>query len=337
MGLDSIFLEIIESTTPDPNLLLWKFVDADKEIKNGAQLTVRESQTALMLNEGQLADVFGPGLHTLSTENVPILSRLKGWKYGFASPFKADVYFFNTHQFINNKWGTPAPIMLRDPEFGQVRVRAFGSFDIRINDVSTFFRQYAGTYVQLSIFELQNQLRDFLAPHFGEVLARENISVLDVAGNVSLLSQRVEPLIKPYFQQLGLELTRFVITSVSLPDEVAAHYDRMTNMNMVKDMDRFTQFNTANAIAQSNSTANEATQAALMLGLAMNQMNQMQKVAAPTAAVVPPIAAEPSTAVAEDATANVLARLQKLKTLFEAGLIDEAEFKAKKSEILQQL
>lgn len=314
--MESIFLEIIESTTADPNLLLWKFPDNDKEIKNGARLTVRESQTALFLNEGQLADVFAPGLHTLSTQNIPIISRLKGWKYGFESPFKADVYFFNTHQFINNKWGTPAPILLRDPEFGPVRVRAFGSFDIRISDVATFFRQYAGTYEQLSIFELQTQLRDFIAPAFGEILANENMSVLDVAGNVSSLSQRIEPLIKPYFQQLGLELTRFVITSVSMPDEVTAHYDRITNMNMVKDMDRYTQFNTATAIGQPGSAANEATQTAMMMGMMMNQLGKKTEA---------------------DTGNDVASRLQKLKTLFESGLIDEAEFKAKKAEVLQQL
>lgn len=314
--MENIFLEVIESTTADPNLLLWKFPDNDKEIKNGARLTVRESQTALFLNEGQLADVFGPGLHTLSTQNIPIISRLKGWKYGFESPFKADVYFFNTHQFINNKWGTPAPILLRDPEFGQVRVRAFGSFDIRISDVATFFRQYAGTYGQLSIFELQTQLRDFIAPAFGEILANENMSVLDVAGNVSSLSQRIEPLIKPYFQQLGLELTRFVITSVSMPDEVTAHYDRITNMNMVKDMDRYTQFNTATAIGQPGTAANEATQTAMMMGMMMNQLGKKTEA---------------------DTSNDAASRLQKLKTLFESGLIDEAEFKAKKAEILEQL
>ena len=136
------FIEIIEAPTPDPNLLMWKYADEDQEIKNGAKLTVRETQHAMFLNEGQLADVFGPGLHTLSTENIPLLSRLKGWKYGFESPFKADIYFFNTHQFINNKWGTPAPILMKDPEFGQVRIRAFGSFDFKIADVATFFRQY---------------------------------------------------------------------------------------------------------------------------------------------------------------------------------------------------
>ena len=160
----SVFIEIIEATTPDPNLLMWKYADADKEIKNGAQLTVRESQAVLFLNEGQLADVFYAGLHELSTENIPILSKLKGWKYGFQSPFKADVYFINTRNFVNNKWGTPAPVLMNDPQFGQIRVRAFGSFDFRIKDIPTFFRSYAGSYTQFTVFELQYELRDFIAP-----------------------------------------------------------------------------------------------------------------------------------------------------------------------------
>ena len=309
------FIEIIEATTADPNLLMWKYEDKDKEIKNGAQLTVRESQQAMLLNEGQLADVFQAGRHKLSTENIPIISRLKGWKYGFESPFKADVYFFNTDQFINNKWGTPAPILLRDPQFGQVRVRAFGSFDIRIVDVGVFFKQYAGTFKQLTIFELQHQLRDFIAPKFGEVLAQENFSVIDVAGNISDLSKKIEPHLKPYFLQLGIELTQFTITSVTLPEEVSAHYDKITNMNMVTDMDKFTKFNTANAIGQEGSALNDGVQSAMMMATMMNQMQQNQP--------------KPQTDIKE--------KLKTLKELFEGGLIDEAEYKTKKETLLNQL
>lgn len=311
------FIEIIEATTPDPNLLMWKYEDEDKEIKNGAKLTVRETQHAMFLNEGQLADVFGSGLHTLSTENIPLLSQLKGWKYGFESPFKADIYFFNTHQFINNKWGTPAPILMKDPEFGQVRIRAFGSFDFKIADVATFFRQYCGTYFQLTLFELQSQLRDFVAPKFGEVLANQNLAVTDVAGNISDLSKRVEPELKTYFSQLGIELTQFIITSVTLPEEVTAHYDKMTNINMVKDMDKFTQFNTATAIGDGKSGLNDAVQQGAMLNMMMQQMQQNQ----------------PVTTQTED----IPAKLKQLKDLFDAGIIEEDDFKAKKADLLSKL
>lgn len=314
------FIEIIESVTPDPNLLMWKYADEDKEIKNGAKLTVRESQAVVFLNEGQLADVFQPGLHTLSTENIPIISRLKGWKYGFNSPFKADVYFVNTRQFLNNKWGTPAPIMMRDPDFGQVRIRAFGTFDIQIKDFATFFRQYAGSYKTLNIFELQHELRDFIAPKFGEVLAAHNMSVKDVAGNVTELGKKVEPFLKPYFAQFGIDLVTFTITSVTLPDEVSAHYDKVTNMNMVTDMDKYTQFNTANAIGQKGTALNDATQNAMAMGVMLNQMQQST-------------AAKPVAASGDDITA----KLQKLKSLFDAGLIDEAEYKTKKAELINTL
>jgi membrane protease subunit (stomatin/prohibitin family) len=310
------FIEIIEETTPDPNLLMWKYLDEDKEIKNGAKLTVRESQVALFLNEGQLADVFKPGLHSLSTENIPIISSLKGWKYGFNSPFKADIYFINTRQFVNNKWGTPAPILMNDPVFGQMRVRAFGTFDIQIKDITTFFRQYAATYKTFTIFELQYELRDFIAPKFGEVLAKENISITDVAGNISELSKKVTPFLKPYFEQFGIELITFTISSVTLPEEVLAHYDKITNMNMVTDMDKFTKFNTANAIGQKGTALNDATQNAMAMGIMMNQIQQNNQ---------------------QPAQDDVSGRLQKLKSLFENGLIDEAEYKAKKAELIDRL
>jgi membrane protease subunit (stomatin/prohibitin family) len=316
--MKSQFIEIIEGTTPDPNLLMWKYEDVDKEIKNGAKLTVRESQVAVFLNEGQLADTFQPGLHTLATENIPILSRLKGWKYGFNSPFKADVYFINTRQFVNLKWGTPAPVMMRDPDFGQVRIRAFGTFDIQVKDIATFFRQYAGSYKTFSIFELQHELRDFIAPKFGEVLAQQNISVKDVAGNVTELGRKVEPFLKPYFAQFGIDLITFTITSVTLPEEVSAHYDKITNMNMVSDMDKYTRFHTAQAIGEKGTALNEATTNAIAMGMMMNQVQQSQS----------------GTQPAQD---DITGKLQKLKTLFESGLIDESEYKTKKAELIDKL
>lgn len=310
----SVFIEIIEATTPDPNLLMWKYADADKEIKNGAQLTVRESQAVLFLNEGQLADVFYAGLHELCTENIPILSKLKGWKYGFKSPFKADVYFINTRNFVNNKWGTPAPVLMNDPQFGQIRVRAFGSFDFRIKDIPTFFRNYAGSYTQFTVFELQYELRDFIAPKFAEVLANENITVTDVAGNITDLGKKVLPFLAPYFESFGLELTQFVITSVTLPEEVTKHYDKITNMNMVTDMDKFTKFNQAQAIGEKGTALNEATTNAVAMGMMMNQMQQNKPV--------------------ED---DIEAKLLKLKKLFDNGLIEEDEYKTKKSDLLDKL
>lgn len=309
------FIEIIASVTPDPNLLMWKFPDADQEIKNGAALIVRESQSAILLHEGQVADTFTAGKYNLKTENIPILTRLKGWKYGFESPFKADVYFFNTHQFVNLKWGTPAPVLMRDPGFGQVRIRSFGTYNIRIADVAKFFKEYAGTYPRLTIAELELQLRDFIAPKFAEVLAKADIAVLDAAGNISELNQKIQPVIQLYFTDLGLEATQFTITSVTLPEEVLKHYDQVTGMNMVTDMNKYAQFSVASAMDKENSAMGEAARNAVAMGMIINQTN--------------PIVPQP----AED----IPSRFKKLKDLFEAQLITEAEYSAKKEELLNLL
>jgi membrane protease subunit (stomatin/prohibitin family) len=236
---------------------------------------------------------------------------LKGWKYGFASPYKADIYFFNTHQFINNKWGTPAPILLRDAEFGNVRIRAFGSFDIRIEDPALFFKQYAGTYKQLTIFELQAQLRDFIAPKFGEILSAQKVPVMEIAGNITELSAKIEPLLSPYFSGIGLKLTHFIITSVTLPDEVLEHMDSITNMNMTDDIKRYGEFQKAKAIGEKGSVLNDAVLQAAALNI---------------------ITAKETDKNGEDITE----KLKKLKELFEEGLIDETEYKAKKAEFLAE-
>jgi membrane protease subunit (stomatin/prohibitin family) len=317
-------IEIIESITPDPNLLMWKFADEDKELQNGAKLTVRESQRVMLLYEGRAADVFGPGLHTLSTANIPVLSRIKGWKYGFKSPYKADVYFFNTHQFINNKWGTPVPILVNDREFGNIRIRAFGSFDLEIADVRRFFNQYAGTYGRLTIFELQQQLRDVIAPRFGEILAAEKIPLMETAGSMSALSEKVHPLLVPYFEQLGIRLTRFIITSVTLPDEVAAHFDNISSMNMVGDMKRYAEFQTAQAIGDRNSGLHAAAREGAMIGLVVKQVQGTP-------------GQQGADAAGQQSGETTEAKLRTLKGLFEKGLIDEGEYKAKKADVLAEL
>lgn len=314
------FIEIISWLEHNPNLLMWKFPDHDAEIKNGAKLIVRESEKALFLNEGKFADLFEAGTHTLKTENIPILTRLKGWKHGFESPFKADVYFFSTKQFVNLKWGTVAPIMMRDCVFGQVRIRAFGTYNIRIKDIEKFFREYAGTFPVFPVTDLQIQLRDYIAPKFGEVLSNANIPVLDVAGNLHGLNQKIRPLIAPYFEALGIEVTEFVVSSVTLPEEVLQHYDKVTSMNMVGDMDKYTKFNTANAIGEAGSALNEATQQ----GTAMAMMMKAAQ-------------ATPASQEAAPSTDSIDSKLKKLKQLFQDELIDEAEYKAKKAALLENL
>ncbi|WP_029903942.1 SPFH domain-containing protein [Prevotella sp. 10(H)] len=322
--MKNLFIEVIESVTPNQDYLMWQYDGAGKEIKNGAALTVRESQHVLLLDRGQLADVFPPGLHKLSTENIPILTNLRNWHHGFNSPFMVDVYYFNTHQFVNLKWGTPAPIIMPDAKFGQVRIKAFGAYNIRICDVVRFFRQYAGTTDTITIYELERQMRDFIAPKFGEVLANHGYSIMDVAGNITELSNKVLPQLQPFFNELGLELLKFQITSVTLPEEVTKHYDTVTSMNMVGDMNKFQQFNTAQAIGQQGTAMNEGTQAAAMMGAMMGQMNQMMQ-------------QQQSNQQAAPAEEDIVAKLKKLKDMFDMGLLDEDEFKAKKAELLSKL
>lgn len=317
------FIEVISWIEHRPDLMMWKFPDEDAEIKNGAKLTVRESEKALLLNEGKLADVFEPGLYTLTSANIPVLSRLKGWKYGFESPFKADVYFFSTKQFVALKWGTVAPVIMRDAHFGHVRVRAFGTYNVRIKDVATFFKEYAGTYPVLSVAELQIALRDYISPRFGEALAQSGIPVLDIAGNLESVNQKIRPLIAPYFEALGIEVIEFTISSVNLPEEVLQYFDKVTGMNMVTDMDKYTRFNTANAVGQPGTALNEGAQLGAAMGAMMNATVQTQAAGQPAPAAAP----------ADD----IATRLTKLKQLFDQQLIDEAEYKAKKAELLQNL
>jgi len=327
------FLEVIEWVEQDPNIMMWKIADGDKEIKNGAKLIVRESQSAMFINEGTIADIFASGTYTLHTQNIPVLSRLKGWKYGFESPFKADVYYFSIKQFVNLKWGTPAPVILRDTQFGQVRVRAFGTYNVRITDPRRFFKEYAGTYPKLTIFEFERQLRDFIAPQFSEALALSNISVLDIAGNISELNQRIAPLIRPYFDDFGIEITQFTLTSATLPDEVTQYYDKVTGMNMVgNDLDKFQKFNTAIAISQEGNLAQQSVQQGLGLGLVVGQVNHTQQTLQDSQAT-----SQTTSSVSADNKDEHTIKLQKIKTLFENGLIDEQEYKAKKAEILSQL
>ena len=207
------FIDIIEWVEQDQDTVMYKFPDQDKAVKYGAQLTVRESQKAIFVNEGQIADVYEPGRHELITANMPIMTTLRSWKYGFESPFKVDTYFVSTRQFTNLKWGTPNPIMMRDPEFKQVRIRAFGAYFIRIKDPKLFFQEYAGTAPVLRIGDIEESLRDLVSPKFAEALAEAQISVLDLATKYSELGELIKPIMQRDLDPFGIELTKFQITS----------------------------------------------------------------------------------------------------------------------------
>src|SRR5262252_6514991 len=218
--LRSQFIEIIEWNDDSRDTLSYRFPDDDKEIKNGAQLIVRESQAVQFVYIGQFGDLFGPGKYTLTTDNIPVLTRLKGWKYGFESPFKADVYYVVTRAFTGNKWGTSNPVMMRDADFGIVRLRAFGTYDFRVVDAPKFLKEVAGTDQHFRLDEFSDVMRSRIVSVFSEALAKANIPVLDVARRYSELGASLLPLINPVMAaKYGLELTSFIVENVSLPPE----------------------------------------------------------------------------------------------------------------------
>src|SRR5438552_266935 len=243
------FIDIIEWTEPSQNeILSYRFTRHKNEIKNGAKLVVREGQAAAFVKEGQLADVKGPGMYTLDTKNVPILSTLLGWKYGFESPFKCEVYFISMRQWTDQKWGTQNPFMVRDPEFGPVRLRAFGTYAMQVKDPATFVRQLVSTDPSFETYEISNQLRSALVSRFIDAVGLLKIPVLDMAGNYEKVSRDVKERITPAFEGLGLALTAFFIENISLPPEVEAALDTRTKMGVLGDMGRYTQYQAATAI-----------------------------------------------------------------------------------------
>ena len=244
----SQFIEVIEWLDDSPNTLLYRFPVKDQEIKNGAQLIVRESQAAVFVYEGQIADQFPPGRYTIDGGNTPILSKIGAWKYGFNSPFKAEVYFVNTRQFTDLKWGTPNPVMMRDTDFGMVRLRAFGIYSIRVADPQAFIKEVAGTNARFVTEDVEGQLKRTLVGGFSDALGESKIAALDLASNYDELGKFTRVKLNEEFKTFGLELTKFVIENISLPQEVEAAMDRRTSMGVIGDVGRYAQFQAADAM-----------------------------------------------------------------------------------------
>jgi len=243
------FIEIIQWLDDSPDTLVYRFPVYNAEIKMGAKLTVRENQVAVFINEGKAADVFGPGLYTLTTQTIPILTALRGWKYGFQSPFKADVYFFNTRLFTDLKWGTTNPVMMRDRDFGMIRIRAFGTYAMRIAEAKTFFEQIVGTRGLTETNDIVGQLRSTILSRLSDAIAEANIPALDMASKYDDLSAVAIEKLGPEFARYGLELSRFYIENISLPDEVEAAIDQRTKLGVLGDrLGQYTQLQTAESI-----------------------------------------------------------------------------------------
>ena len=273
------FIDVIEWTDSSPNTLVYRFQRHGNEIKNGAQLTVRESQSAVFIDEGQLADVFGPGMYTLETANLPILSTLKGWKHGFESPFKAEVYFVNTKQFTDQKWGTKNPVTMRDPEFGPVRVRAFGTYGMRVSDPGKFLKEIVGTDGHFTTEDVTDQVRNILVSRFSDAMASSGVAVLDMAANYDELGAKLSDRVHEDMEGYGIELRTLLVENISLPPAVEEALDKRTSMGVIGDMGKFTQYQTAEAIGDAAKNPGSGGMAAggmgAGLGFAMaNQIGQ---------------------------------------------------------------
>lgn len=281
--LKTQFLEIIQWQDDSRDTISFRYPDENKEIKNGAQLIVRESQVAQFVYLGQFGDTFGPGTHSLVTDNIPILSTLKGWKYGLHSPFKADVYFINTRLFTGNKWGTSNPIMMRDPDFGIVRLRAFGTFDFHVVDPKLFLKEVAGTDDHFRLDEFADTMRSRIVSVFSEAMASAKVPALDVAARYQELGAALLPLINPAVtSKYGIEIPSFILENVSLPEEVEQAIDKRSSMAAVGNLNDYVKFQMAEGMTKAEGGNMAGSAAQLGAGLAMGQQMAREMAAAQT-------------------------------------------------------
>ena len=269
-------IDIVEWLDESGNTLVYRFERHENEIKNGAQLIVRPGQAAVFVDQGQIADVFSPGRYELKTENLPILSTLRGWKYGFDSPFKAEVYFVSTRQFTDQKWGTKNPVMLRDPEFGPVRLRAFGTFAVKAGEPAKLIAEIVGTNGHFTVGEIADQLRNLIVARFTDALGELKVAALDLAARYDEIGEQVRGRIAPEFAGYGLELTTLLVENISLPEEVERMLDKRSSMGVLGNLNAYTQFQAANAMeAAANNPAGGAAGEGMGLGMGFAMAQQM--------------------------------------------------------------
>ena len=269
------FIDVIHWVDDTRDTLVWRFEREGHEIKYGAKLTVRESQSAVFVHEGQLADVFTPGLYMLETNNMPVMTTLQHWDHGFKSPFKSEIYFVSTTRFGNLKWGTKNPIICRDPEFGPVRLRAFGTYAIRVVDPARFLTEIVGTDGEFTMDEISFQIRNIIVQEFSRVIAGSGIPVLDMAANTADLSKLITAEISGTLAEYGLSMPEFYIENISLPPAVEAAMDKRTSMGIVSDLGRYTQFSAAEAMTAAAQTPNSGMGAGMGMGVGMAMAQQM--------------------------------------------------------------
>ncbi len=339
------FIDIIQWTESGDGTLAWRFPMADMEIQHGASLTVRESQVAVFVNEGQVADVFGPGMYKLTTQTLPVLTYLKNWDKLFESPFKSDVYFFSTRQQVDQKWGTPQPITIRDKDFGAVRLRAFGNYSFRVGDAKRFHTEISGTREIYSVSDLDGQLRGLVLQNISNAIAASGVPFLDLAANQIQFAQALAAQLVPEFEKIGIQLENITVQNVSLPEELQKVLDQKIGMGMVgNDMGKFMQYQTAQAIPKfaegaGNGGGGIAGDAmGLGAGVALGQVlaqNLAQGLSPNAAAQAAATQQQPAVAVVSPN--DVMTTLEKLGELKTKGILTQEEFDAKKAELLKKL
>ena len=332
------FIDVIQWTEDADGTLAWRFPMQDMEIQNGGVLVVRESQMALFVNEGKVADVFGPGTYKLTTQTLPVLTNLRNWDKLFDSPFKSDVYFFSTRQQIDQKWGTPQPITIRDADFGAVRLRAFGNYSFRIVAPARFHTEISGTRAAYTVADLDGQLRGLVLQNISQAVAGSGVAFLDLAANQLGFAQALSQQLAPAFDQLGLQLEGMTVQNLSLPEELQKILDQKIGMGMVGgDMGKFMQYQTAQAIpklaegaGQGGGVVGDAM--GLGAGVALGQVLAQNLQAGLQGAAPGAQAAAPAARADE-----VMATLEKLADLKAKGILTQDEFDAKKAELLKKL
>ena len=336
------FIDILQWTEDSDGTLAWRYPRADMEIQNGGTLVVRESQMAVFVNEGQVADVFGPGTYKLTTQTLPVLTYLEHWDKLFESPFKSDVYFFSTRQQLDQKWGTPQPITIRDADFGAVRLRAFGNYNYRIADPKLFHTEISGTRAAYPAADLDGQLRGMVLQNISNAIAGSGVAFLDLAANQTMFASALTKELEPAFAKIGLKLEGMTVQNLSLPEELQKIMDQKIGMGMVgNDMGKFMQYQTAQAIPKFAEGAGSGGGIAgdamgLGAGVALGQVMaqnlqaglQGGAPAAPAPAAAAPVGVRPE---------DVMATLEKLGELKAKGILTQEEFDAKKAELLKKL
>lgn len=317
------FIEVIEWTEDSDGVLSYRFPTLDKEIQSGAQLTVRDSQMALFVNEGNIADCFSPGRYSLTTQNMPIMTTLMNWDKAFKSPFKSEVYFFSTREQIDQRWGTQTPISIRDKEFGVIRLRAFGSFSYQIDEPTTFYQKISGSRASYTTSELDGQLRALIITHIATKLGQADTAFLDMAANQQKFSEQLKAELDMPFMQYGLKLNTFMVQSVTLPEELQEYLDKQSQMSLVGDLKKYANFQAADSIAAAASNPGGMAGAGMGLGVGAALGQQMAGAlgqSSPSAAQEDPYE-----------------KLEKLHSLLTKGVLTQEEFDRKKAEILKSI